>query len=42
MLGVHRPSFNKVLKDMERDSLVRIGYSEIEVIDRNRLSELAR
>jgi CRP-like cAMP-binding protein len=33
MLGVHRPSLNKVLKDLERAGLVTVGYSEIEVLD---------
>ena len=37
MLGVQRPSLNKVLKDLERDGLIRIGYSSIEVLDRTRL-----
>ncbi len=41
MLGVHRPSLNKVLKDLERDALVRVGYSEIEILDADRLSALA-
>jgi len=34
MLGVQRPSLNKVLKDLERDGLIRISYSTIEVLDR--------
>jgi CRP/FNR family transcriptional regulator, cAMP and macrophage regulator len=38
MLGVQRPSLNKVLKDLERDGLIRISYSTIEVLDRPRLS----
>ena len=38
MLGVARPSLNKVLKDLERDGLIRIGYSTIEVPDRARLA----
>jgi len=33
-----RPSLNKVLKDLERDGLIRIGYSTIEVPDRARLA----
>jgi CRP-like cAMP-binding protein len=37
MTGVQRPSLNKVLKDLERDGLIRIGYSSIEVLDRARL-----
>ena len=38
MLGVARPSLNKVLKDLERDGLIRISYSTIEVPDRARLA----
>ena len=41
MLGVHRQSLNKVMKDLERDGLVSVGYSEIEVLDEERLSALA-
>ncbi|MHB1873461.1 MAG: Crp/Fnr family transcriptional regulator [Streptosporangiaceae bacterium] len=41
MLGVQRPSLNKVLKELERDGLIRIGYSAIDVLDRNRLAGLA-
>jgi len=41
MLGVQRPSLNKVLKDLERDGLIRISYSTIEVIDRARLTTRA-
>jgi CRP-like cAMP-binding protein len=33
MLGVQRPSLNKVLKDLERDGLIRIGYSAIDILD---------
>ena len=38
MLGVARPSLNKVLKDLERDGLIKISYSAIEVLDRARLT----
>jgi hypothetical protein len=38
MLGVQRPSLNKVLKDLERDGLIRISYATIEVLDRARLT----
>ena len=38
MLGVRRPSLNKVLKDLEREGLIRISYSTIEVLDRARLT----
>ena len=38
MLGVQRPSLNKVLKDFERAGLIRISYSTIEVTDPGRLA----
>ena len=38
MLGVARPSLNKVLKDLERDGLIRISYGTIEVLVRARLA----
>jgi CRP-like cAMP-binding protein len=38
MLGVARPSLNKVLKDLEREGLIRISYSTIEIPDRARLT----
>jgi CRP-like cAMP-binding protein len=41
MLGVARPSLNKVLKDLERDGLIRISYSSIEVPDPARLAARA-
>ena len=41
MLGVQRPSLNKVLKDLERDGLIRISYSTIEVLDRRALTARA-
>ncbi len=33
MLGVQRPSLNKVLKELERDELIRIGYAAIDILD---------
>ena len=42
MLGVQRPSVNKVLKDLERDGLIRIGYAAIEILDPARLARRAR
>jgi Mn-dependent DtxR family transcriptional regulator len=33
MLGVQRPSLNKVLKELERDSLITVHYAAIEVRD---------
>ncbi len=41
MLGVQRPSLNKVLKDLERDGLIRISYSAIEIRDAARLATRA-
>lgn len=41
MLGVQRPSLNKVLKELERDGLIRIGYATIDVLDRGTLSARA-
>lgn len=38
MLGVQRPSLNKVLKEFERDGLIQIGYSSIDILDRARLA----
>jgi CRP-like cAMP-binding protein len=40
VLGVRRPSLNKVLKDLERDGLIRIGYSAIDILDPARLARL--
>jgi CRP-like cAMP-binding protein len=42
MLGVQRPSLNKVLKDLERDGLIAIGYSAIDIREPGRLARLAR
>lgn len=33
MLGVQRPSLNKILKDFERDGLISVRYAEIALID---------
>jgi len=41
MLGVARPSLNKVLKELERDGLIRISYSTIEVLDPAKLAARA-
>lgn len=40
MLGVRRPSLNRVVKDLERKGLVRVGFSRIEVVDRRELERL--
>ena len=42
MLGVQRPSLNKVLKDLEREGLISISYSAIDILDSGRLTRLAR
>src|SRR5262249_53552355 len=41
LLGVQRPSLNKVLMDLERDGLIRISHSSIEVLDPARLSTVS-
>lgn len=33
MLGVQRPSINKILKEFERDRLISVGYAVIEITD---------
>jgi CRP-like cAMP-binding protein len=38
MLGVQRPSLNKVLKELERDGLIRVGYAAIDIVDRGGLT----
>jgi CRP-like cAMP-binding protein len=40
MLGVQRPSLNKVLKQFERQRLVEVGYGEIRVLDPRGLARL--
>jgi CRP/FNR family transcriptional regulator, cAMP and macrophage regulator len=40
MLGVHRPSLNKILKQFERQRLLEIGYGEIRLLDAERLARL--
>jgi CRP/FNR family transcriptional regulator, cAMP and macrophage regulator len=42
MLGVHRPSLNKVLKDFEKKGLLELGYADIQILDHEGLSRLAR
>jgi CRP-like cAMP-binding protein len=42
MLGVQRPSLNKVLKDLERQGLIRICYAAIEILDPAGLARRAR
>ncbi|WP_100497687.1 Crp/Fnr family transcriptional regulator [Geodermatophilus chilensis] len=40
MLGVARPSLNKVLKDLERRGLVALGYGAIRLLDEDRLQRV--
>jgi len=42
MLGVQRPSLNKVLKDLERKGLISLGYGRIELNDTKGLEALTR
>ena len=41
MLGVQRPSLNKVLKEMENRTLVELGYGQVRILDRKGLDRLA-
>lgn len=42
MLGVQRPSLNKILKELERDGLIAVHYAAIEISDPDRLARRAR
>ena len=42
MLGVQRPSLNKILKDLEKKGLIVLGYGRIEITDAKGLETLAR
>jgi hypothetical protein len=37
MLGVQRPSLNKLLRDFERQDLIELGYRSVRILDRQRL-----
>jgi CRP-like cAMP-binding protein len=41
LLGVRRPSLNKVLRDLERQGVVGLSYRRVDVIDRAALRRLA-
>ena len=41
MLGVQRPSINKVLKDFERDGLIAVRYATIELVNTDGLARQA-
>ncbi|MBI2701783.1 MULTISPECIES: Crp/Fnr family transcriptional regulator [Mycobacterium] len=42
MLGVRRPSINKVIKDFERNNVIKVGYAVIDIVDRDALAALAQ
>ncbi|MHA7653727.1 Crp/Fnr family transcriptional regulator [Mycobacterium sp. ML4] len=42
MLGAQRPSVNKVIKDFERNNLVKVGYAVIEILDPAALGALVQ
>jgi CRP-like cAMP-binding protein len=42
MLGLRRPTLNRILKDFEHDDLVRIGYRRIDLLAPERLHLRAR
>lgn len=41
MLGVQRPSLNKVLKQFEKRGAIEVAYAEIRIADRTKLEALA-
>lgn len=41
MLGVQRPSLNKILKDFERQGLIGVRYGAIDLLDLERLDKIA-
>lgn len=41
MLGVQRPSLNKVLKQFQRRGLLAVGYRSIRILDGTALQRLA-
>jgi CRP-like cAMP-binding protein len=41
MLGVQRPSLNKILKELERDELIAVRYAAIDILDPDRLAQRA-
>ncbi|UGY92924.1 Crp/Fnr family transcriptional regulator [Streptomyces gobiensis] len=42
MLGLRRPTLNRVLKEFERDGLLRLGYRRVELLARDGLRDRAR
>lgn len=41
MLGASRAPVNQVLKELERDGAVRLGYGHVEIIDEDRIAAVA-
>lgn len=41
MLGVQRPSLNKILKELERDKLIAVRYAAIDILDPSGLAKRA-
>lgn len=41
MLGVQRPSLNKILKELERAGLIEVRYAALHLLDPNKLLTLA-
>lgn len=41
MLGVQRPSLNKILKDFERQGLIAVRYGAIDLLDQESLGKIA-
>ncbi|MGH3993189.1 MAG: Crp/Fnr family transcriptional regulator, partial [Pseudonocardiaceae bacterium] len=41
MLGVQRPSLNKILKELEREGLVGVRYAAIDLLDPEGLAKRA-
>jgi len=41
MLGVQRTSLNRVLRDMEADGLIALGYRSVHILPRDRLTTVA-
>ncbi len=41
MLGVQRSSVNRILRSLEEDRLVRLGYSRVEILEPERLERIA-
>jgi CRP-like cAMP-binding protein len=41
LLGASRPRVNRILKEFEREGLVRLTYRRVEILDRDRLHRIA-